>query len=49
MLNAKRPIEFNDTGDINRALPEHNPNFGIPDTYQTGRNYRLTARYDFSL
>jgi len=49
VLNAKRPIEFNDTGDVNRASPAHNPNFGIPDSYQTGRHYRVTARYDFSL
>lgn len=49
VLNAKRPIQYNETGDVNRAEPAHNPDYGLPDTYQTGRHYRLTARYDFSL
>lgn len=49
VLNAKRPIQYNETGDIDRAQPQHNPDYGLPDTYQAGRHYRLTARYDFSL
>lgn len=49
VFNAKRPIQYNETGDVNRAQPEHNPDYGLPDTYQSGRHYRFTARYDFSL
>ncbi|HVJ61539.1 MAG TPA: TonB-dependent receptor [Tahibacter sp.] len=49
VFNFKRPLEFNEIGDRNRAEPERNPNFGLPATYQTPRSFRFTARYDFSL
>ncbi|UXI68616.1 TonB-dependent receptor domain-containing protein [Tahibacter amnicola] len=49
VFNAKRPTDYNEIGDRTRATPEHNPNFGLPASYQTPRYFRFTARYDFSL
>lgn len=49
IFNTKRPLEYNEIGDRNRAEPEHNPNYGLISTYQTPRSVRFTARYDFSL
>jgi hypothetical protein len=49
VFNAKRALQFNETGDLNRGSPEPNGDFRLIDTYQSPRAVRLTARYDFSL
>ena len=49
VFNAKRALQYNETGDINRASPEPNKDFRLIDTYQSPRAVRFTARYDFSL
>lgn len=49
VFNAKRALQYDETGDLNRGSPTPNRDFRLPDTYQSPRAVRLTARYDFSL
>ncbi|TDR38251.1 TonB-dependent receptor-like protein [Tahibacter aquaticus] len=49
VLNSQKVLQYNETGDIARGDPHHNPDFLLPDTYQAARSFRFTARYDFSL
>ncbi|MDC8014229.1 TonB-dependent receptor [Tahibacter soli] len=49
VFNAKRALQYNETGDLNRGSPVPNGDFRLIDTYQSPRAVRFTARYDFSL
>ncbi|MFN4292015.1 MAG: TonB-dependent receptor domain-containing protein [Permianibacter sp.] len=47
VFNFDEVTEYSETGDINRASPERNPNFLNDVNYQSPRSVRLTARYSF--
>ncbi len=47
LFDAGQVTSYNEQGDIDRSNPRQNPNFLTPSSWQTPREVRLSARFNF--